>query len=114
MHRLLKLFLAVPLVAVLLAGCSLLPEKIDETRGWSAQRLYSEAKESMNGGNYKTALEYLDKLQARYPFGRLAHRPNWIRFTSSIKTTSQMLLLLPPTASLRPIHAIRMWIMLIT
>ena len=74
MHRLLKLFLAVPLVAVLLAGCSLLPEKIDETRGWSAQRLYSEAKESMNGGNYKTALEYLDKLQARYPFGRLAQQ----------------------------------------
>lgn len=28
----------------------------------------------MNGGNYKTALEYLDKLQARYPFGRFAQQ----------------------------------------
>jgi len=69
-----KLFLAGPIAAVLLAGCSLLPEKIDETKGWSAQRLYSEAKSSMNDGNYKTALEYLDKLQARYPFGRYAQQ----------------------------------------
>ncbi|MFO1420148.1 MAG: outer membrane protein assembly factor BamD [Candidatus Competibacteraceae bacterium] len=69
-----KLFLAGPLVAALLAGCSLLPEKIDETKGWSAQRLYSEAKDSMNDGNYQTALEYLDKIQARYPFGRYAQQ----------------------------------------
>ena len=62
------------LVAVLLAGCSLLPDKIDETKGWSAQRLYSEAKDSMNNGNYQTALEYLDKIQARYPFGRYAQQ----------------------------------------
>ena len=69
-----KLFLTGPLVAALLAGCSLLPEKIDETKGWSAQRLYSEAKDSMNDGNYQTALEYLDKIQARYPFGRYAQQ----------------------------------------
>mgnify|MGYP003585004401 FL=1 len=62
------------LVTVLLAGCSLLPDKIDETKGWSAQRLYSEAKDSMNNGNYQTALEYLDKIQARYPFGRYAQQ----------------------------------------
>jgi len=74
MRHLSKVFFALSLTATLLAGCSLLPEKIDETRGWSAQRLYSEAKDSMNGGNYKTALEYLDKLQARYPFGRLAQQ----------------------------------------
>ena len=62
------------LVAVLLAGCSLLPDKIDETKGWSAQQLYGEAKDSMNNGNYQTALEYLDKIQARYPFGRYAQQ----------------------------------------
>ena len=62
------------LAAVLLAGCSLLPDKIDETKGWSAQRLYSEAKESMNAGNYRIALEYMDKIQARYPFGRYAQQ----------------------------------------
>jgi outer membrane protein assembly factor BamD len=74
MRRQSKLFLAGPLTAALLAGCALLPEKIDETKGWSAQRLYSEAKESMNDGNYQTALEYLDKIQARYPFGRYAQQ----------------------------------------
>lgn len=74
MRRQSKLFLAGPLAAALLAGCALLPEKIDETKGWSAQRLYSEAKESMNDGNYQTALEYLDKIQARYPFGRYAQQ----------------------------------------
>jgi len=74
MRRTSKLFLAGPLVAALLAGCSLLPEQIDETRGWSAQRLYSEAKEAMSDGNYKTTLEYLDKIQARYPFGRYAQQ----------------------------------------
>lgn len=69
-----KLFPAGLLTVVLLAGCSLLPDKIDETQGWSAQRLYSEAKSSMNDGNYQTALEYLDKIQARYPFGRYAQQ----------------------------------------
>jgi len=74
MRRISKLLLAGPLAAVLLAGCSLLPDKIDETKGWSAQRLYSEAKEAIGEGNYRTALEYLDKLQARYPFGRYSQQ----------------------------------------
>jgi outer membrane protein assembly factor BamD len=74
MRRISKPFLVGFLAAALLAGCSLLPEKIDETKGWSAQRLYSEAKDSMNSGNYQTALEYLDKIQGRYPFGRYAQQ----------------------------------------
>lgn len=74
MRRISKLLLAGPLVAALLASCSLLPEQIDETRGWSVQQLYSEAKDSMSSGNYKTAIEYLDKIQARYPFGRYAQQ----------------------------------------
>lgn len=74
MRRISTLFLTGPLLAILLAGCALLPEPIDETRGWSAQRLYSEAKEAIGDGNYKTALEYLDKIQARYPFGRYAQQ----------------------------------------
>jgi len=44
MRRLFKLLLIIPLAVVLLAGCSLLPGKIDETKGWSVQRLYSEAR----------------------------------------------------------------------
>lgn len=74
MRRLSKLFFIGPFLVALLAGCSLLPEQIDETKGWSAQRLYSEAKSAISNGNYKTALEYLDKIQARYPFGRYAQQ----------------------------------------
>ena len=58
MRRISKLLLAGPLVAALLVGCSLLPEKIDETQGWSVQQLYSEAKDSMSSGNYKTAIHF--------------------------------------------------------
>lgn len=57
-----------------LAGCGLLPEQIDETRDWSANRLYTEAKDAINSGNYQTAIGYLEKLQARYPFGRYAQQ----------------------------------------
>ena len=74
MRHLLKLLIVLPLAAILLAGCSLLPEQIDETKGWSVQRLYSEAREAMNEGNYQTAIGYLDKIQARYPFGRYAQQ----------------------------------------
>ncbi len=50
---------------VLLASCGLLPEAQDETRGWSAQRLYSEAKDSLNNRNYDQAIKYYQKLEAR-------------------------------------------------
>ncbi|MCP5159017.1 MAG: outer membrane protein assembly factor BamD [Gammaproteobacteria bacterium] len=74
MRHLLKLLTVLPLTTLLLVGCSLLPEQIDETKGWSVQRLYSEAKEAMSEGNYQTAIGYLDKIQARYPFGRYAQQ----------------------------------------
>jgi outer membrane protein assembly factor BamD len=57
-----------------LFGCGLLPEKIDETANWSATKLYEEAKAARIDGNYKTAIDYLEKLEARYPFGRYAQQ----------------------------------------
>ncbi len=51
-----------------------MPEKYDETRDWSASKLYSEAKDAIQGGNYQQGVEYLEKLQARYPFGRYAQQ----------------------------------------
>jgi outer membrane protein assembly factor BamD len=58
----------------LLNGCGLLPGQIDETEDWSANRLYTEAKEATRSGNYQTAIDYLEKLQTRYPFGRYAQQ----------------------------------------
>jgi outer membrane protein assembly factor BamD len=60
--------------AVLLSACSLLPDQKDESADWSAQRLYSEAKDQMASANYTKAIEYLEKLQARYPYGRYAQQ----------------------------------------
>jgi outer membrane protein assembly factor BamD len=66
--------LAVALALMASSGCALLPEQIDVTEGWSASRLYSEAKDQLNSGNYETAIKYFEKLQARYPFGRYAQQ----------------------------------------
>jgi outer membrane protein assembly factor BamD len=57
-----------------LSGCSLLPDQIDETKDWSAQKLYSEAKDSMNDSDWERAIDLFEKLEARYPFGRYAQQ----------------------------------------
>lgn len=66
--------LAALLLATLLAGCGLLPEVKDETAGWSANRLYSEAKEALNGGSYERSITLFEKLESRYPYGRFAQQ----------------------------------------
>ena len=60
--------------ALLLGGCGLLPEQIDETVGWNAQKLYSEAKNFMAEGSYEQAIKLFEKLEARYPYGRYAQQ----------------------------------------
>ncbi|TAH45582.1 MAG: outer membrane protein assembly factor BamD [Betaproteobacteria bacterium] len=65
---------AVLIGALLLGGCGLMPEEIDETAGWNAQKLYSEAKASMSEGGYDRAVKLFEKLEARYPYGRYAQQ----------------------------------------
>ncbi len=56
-------------------GCSLLPEvSKDETAGWSAERIYKEAHESMTDGNYTRASKLFDTLEGRFPYGRYAQQ----------------------------------------
>lgn len=57
-----------------LGACGLLPEVKDETSDWSANKLYSEAKEALADGAYEKAIGYFEKLEARYPFGRYAQQ----------------------------------------
>jgi outer membrane protein assembly factor BamD len=52
------------------SGCSLLPDQIDVTKDWSANRFYFEAHESMTSGDYEKAIEYFEKLQARFPYDK--------------------------------------------
>jgi outer membrane protein assembly factor BamD len=62
------------IVALLMAGCGLLPEEKDETAGWNAQKIYSEAKVAMGEGGYDRAIKLFEKLEARYPYGRYAQQ----------------------------------------
>jgi len=62
------------ILLLLLCACGLLPEVKDETSGWSAEKLYAEAKDAIANGGYPNAIKYLEKLEARYPFGRYAQQ----------------------------------------
>jgi len=73
MHKRLLKFAAIVL-ALSLTGCGLLPEKIDETKNWSATKLYSEARDELASGNFDKAIQYFEKLESRYPFGTYAQQ----------------------------------------
>ena len=62
----------VVVLAAFLAGCA--SDSQDETVGWSAQKLYSEAKDAMGNKDWPRAIRYLEKLEARYPYGRFAQQ----------------------------------------
>jgi outer membrane protein assembly factor BamD len=66
--------IATLLLSLGLAGCGLFSGQDDETVGWSAQKLYGEAKDSMNSKDWQKAIKYLEKLEARYPYGRFAQQ----------------------------------------
>jgi outer membrane protein assembly factor BamD len=72
MPRSLLVALLVPFLLVL-AGCAG-KDLEDETAGWSAQRLYGEAKDAMAGREWQKAIKYFEKLEARYPYGRFAQQ----------------------------------------
>ena len=57
----------------MLGACSAFKD-VDETKGWSAAKLYSEAKSSLNNRSYEEAIKYYQKLEARYPYGRFAQQ----------------------------------------
>ena len=60
-------------IALVGAGCSSLKSE-DETVGWTAQRLYGEAKDAMASRDWQKAIKLLEKLEARYPYGRYAQQ----------------------------------------
>lgn len=66
----------ISLVSVVLAlsACGLLPDKADETKNWSASKLYAEAMDELNGGGYERSVQLFEKLEARYPFGTYAQQ----------------------------------------
>ncbi|TFW11336.1 outer membrane protein assembly factor BamD [Massilia arenosa] len=64
--------IAAALMLASVSACGLLPEKADETKNWSAEKLYSEAMDELNGGHYEAAIKLFEKLESSYPFGTYA------------------------------------------
>lgn len=60
--------------AIFLGGCGLLPDEIDETKGWSAAKIYAEAKAELGSASYEKAIKLYEKLESRYPYGRFAQQ----------------------------------------
>ncbi len=65
-------FFSLFLLVSLLAGCGLFKEQTDVTKDWSANKFYAEASEALASGDYQTAIDYYEQLEASYPFGRYA------------------------------------------
>ncbi len=76
MYKNLKSAVTALLVIFTLIACSSIPddEGADETLHWTAEKFYQEAKSSLKIGDYQSAIDYLEKLEARYPFGRYAQQ----------------------------------------
>lgn len=67
-----RYFILLGTASAILFGCSSL--KQDRTIGWSANQLYEAAKAEREGGSYTAAVDYYDKLLARFPYGSLAQQ----------------------------------------
>lgn len=61
-------------LALCISACGLLPEQADETKNWSAAKIYSEAKKELGDGNYEKAIKLYEKLESRFPYGRFAQQ----------------------------------------
>lgn len=60
-------------IVLVSSGCSFFEER-DETIGWSAQKIYDEAKSYFNSGDYERAIKFYEILEARFPFERLTQQ----------------------------------------
>jgi outer membrane protein assembly factor BamD len=64
---------SVALFALALAACSWI-DKQDPTATMSAEKLYAEAKEALEGGQYDLAIKRYETLEARFPYGRYSQQ----------------------------------------
>lgn len=57
------------------SGCSIFSQtEKDMTEGWSANKIYTTAREAMSAGDYERAIGLYESLEARYPLGRFAQQ----------------------------------------
>lgn len=56
-----------------MAACSFI-DKHDPTAAYSAEKLYREAKEALDGGQYDLAIKRYETLESRFPYGRYSQQ----------------------------------------
>lgn len=66
--------LSISCACLVLAACGSVKTTVDPTAGWTAERLYQDAKEEIKIGNWKNARTRLEAVEARYPFGLYAQQ----------------------------------------
>ncbi|MDF3035903.1 MAG: outer membrane protein assembly factor BamD [Paucimonas sp.] len=57
-----------------LSACGMFGSKEDESAKWSAEKLYSEARDDMEAARYESAIKNFERLESRYPFGVYAQQ----------------------------------------
>jgi outer membrane protein assembly factor BamD len=76
------------LAASVLAGCASLKEE-DKTATWSPNRIYAEAKDELNSGNYDKAVPLYEKLEGRAAGTPLAQQAQLERAYAQYKANDQ-------------------------
>jgi outer membrane protein assembly factor BamD len=68
-----------PLICILISalflnGCAIFgePTELDDTKGWSAEKIYQTGEASMADKDYDKAIGYFKKLESRFPNGKYA------------------------------------------
>lgn len=67
-------FLSISSACLVLAACGTVKSTVDPTAGWTAERLYQDAKSEMSAGNWSQARTRLETVESRYPFGVYAQQ----------------------------------------
>ena len=67
-------YILVLMFALFLNACAIFgdPTELDDTKGWTAERIYAEGQAKMLDKDYEKAIKYFGKLESRYPNGRYA------------------------------------------
>ena len=66
--------LSIACACLVLAACGTVKSTVDPTAGWTAERLYQDAREEISARNWSTARTRLESIEARYPFGVYAQQ----------------------------------------
>ncbi len=65
-------FILLLAISIFVSACSDDPTKQDPYADWTAKDFYKEAKRSLAAGEFQTAIENLESLEARFPFSSYA------------------------------------------